>query len=87
MVSEKKKKKNFLFFLSEELCQLSPFILFHRHKRWNISDLPDVLNNPTKIQLTRIRTYNFHLTLFNTPVALKYVQGHWKWHEQVKLDE
>ena len=29
---------------------------------------------------------NFHLKLFDTAVTLKYGQGYWKWHEQVKVN-
>ena len=55
--------------------------------RWYIHDLFDVLNNPMKFQLKWIRTQNFQLNLFDTPVILKYGQGLWKWYEKVKLHE
>ena len=45
---------------------------------WYIHDLLEVLNNPTKFKLNRIRTYNFQLQLFDTAVTLKSSQGHSK---------
>ena len=44
--------------------------------------------NPAKFQPNQIRTpKKFQLKLFDTAVAFKYGQGHWKWYEQVKLNE
>ena len=45
------------------------------------------LNNLQKFQLNLMRTFNFLLKLFDTIVTLKQGHGHWKWHEQVKLNE
>ena len=47
----------------------------------------DLLNNPTKFQLTWIRTQDFQLKLIDIAVNLKYGQDHRKWYEQVKLNE
>ena len=47
----------------------------------------DLLNNPTKFQLTWIRTQDFQLKLIDIAVNLKYGQDHRKWYEQVKLSE
>ena len=40
-----------------------------------------------QFQLNWIRTQNVQLKLVDTAVTLKYGQGHWKWYEQVKLNE
>ena len=34
-----------------------------------------------------MRRDNFQIKLFDTAVTFKYSQGHWKWYEQVKLNE
>ena len=59
-------------------------------KEWYINVLLDVLHNPSKFKLYRISTWEhnlFHLKPFDTAVTLKYDWGHWKWNEQVKLNE
>ena len=40
-----------------------------------------------KFQLNWIRKQNFQFKLFNIDVTLKYSEGHWKCHEQGKLNE
>ena len=47
----------------------------------------DIRHNPTKFQLNRIWTQTFQLKLFDIAMTSKYGQGHWKWYEQVKLNE
>ena len=46
-------------------------------------------HNRTKFHIIRIRTYAYHLQLkpFDTAVALKYNQGHWKLYEWAKINE
>ena len=63
------------------------FLAHERKKMWYIHDLLDVINNRTKFHLNRIRTYKFHLKLFDTSVTLRYIQGQRKWHKWVKLNE
>ena len=55
-----------------------PWICVLIKKKWYIHGLPDMLNNPIKFQLNCMRTWEFQLKLFDTPVTLKYEQGHWK---------
>ena len=45
-----------------------------------------LLDSPKKIEPNWIKTQYFQLKLF-IAVTLKYGQGHWKWYEQVKLNE
>ena len=68
----------FCFFLNKEIRKLSPDPLnkCDRQKRRHIHNLLDVLNDPMKIRLNRIITQRFQLKLFDTPVTLKYGQGH-----------
>ena len=40
-----------------------------------------------KFQLNWTGARHFQLKLFDTAVTLKYGPGHWKWYEQVKLNE
>ena len=40
-----------------------------------------------KFQHNQIWTSNFQLKPFVIAVTLKYGQGHWKWYEQVKVNE
>ena len=43
----------------------------------------DLLNNPAKFQLNRVRTQNFNLLkVFDIAVSLKYALDQWKWYEQ-----
>ena len=48
---------------------------------WCIHYLLDLLNNPAKFQI-KIFSWNFV-----TALTLKYGEGHWKWYEQIKLNE
>ena len=55
-LSEKKPMLKVLFRNNEELHQFSPLNMHDHQKRWYIPDLLDVLDNPMKSQLNRIRT-------------------------------
>ena len=50
-------------------------------KRWNSPDLLEALNNPMKFQVNRTKT------LFVSAVTLACGQRHWKWYEQVKIND
>ena len=81
------KKPTGKFLSNQKTCQLSSLNMCQSEKYWYIHYLLDLLNDPTKFKHSWIRTQNFHLKLFDTAVTLKYGQGHWKWYEQVKLNE
>ena len=81
------QKANRKILSNQKTCQLSSLNMCQSEKYWYIHYLLDLLNDPTKFKHSWIRTQNFHLKLFDTAVTLKYGQGHWKWYEQVKLNE
>ena len=42
-------------------------------KKWYIHDLFDVINNRTKCELSRMRTYNFQLKIKNSGTLMIYL--------------
>ena len=81
------QKKAMLKFLSnQETCQLSPLSRCESPRHLYIFDLVDIVNNYTNFQLNRTITCKYQLKLYDTTVALKYGQGHFKkWYQQVKF--
>ena len=52
------------------------------HKSFNIGSVVSLV-----CQQKKKHKIHFELKLFNIAMTLKYVQGHWKWYVQVKLNK